>query len=163
MIVGGYKGESIWDARGSPTTYFYHFDHGWRTGPDMMVARADLACTILEAKNRQNYVVATGGVNGGFLDTQHLKSTEVYSLVENRWFWGPDLPLNLAAHSMVALENKVYVIGGLTPGNGLVGITQSKIYEMDDNMDQWRQMKQKLSVARYYATVLVVPDSMVSC
>ena len=163
MIVGGYKGESIWDARGSPTTYFYHFDHGWRTGPDMMVARADLACTILEAKNRQNYVVATGGVNGGFLDTQHLKSTEVYSLVENRWFWGPDLPLNLAAHSMVALENKVYVIGGLTPGNGLVGITQSKIYEMDDNMDQWRQMKQKLSVARYYTTVLVVPDTMVSC
>ena len=73
------------------------------------------------------------------------------------------MPLNLAAHSMVALENKVYVIGGLTPGNGLVGITQSKIYEMDDNMDQWRQMKQKLSVARYYTTVLVVPNTMVSC
>ena len=64
---------------------------------------------------------------------------------------------------MVALGNKVYVIGGVTPGNGLVGITQSKIYEMDEKMDQWRQMEQKLSVARYYTTVLVAPDTMVSC
>ena len=163
MIVGGYQGETIWDARATSTTHFYHFDDGWRPGPDMMVPRADLACTILEAQNGLKFVVATGGGSGGFVDYEDLKSTEVYSLVENRWFWGPDLPLKLAAHSMVALGNKVYVIGGVTPGNALVGITQSKIYEMDEKMDQWRQMEQKLSVARYYTTVLVVPDTMVSC
>ena len=164
MILGGYQGDTIWDAQGISTTYFYHFDHGWRLGPDMMVARGDFGCTILEAQNGLKFVVAAGGANKGLLDPQYLKSTELYSLTENRWFWGPDLPLNLVAHSMVSLENKVYVIGGFTPGgNSWLGITQSKIYEMDENMDQWTQMEQQLSEARSYASVLVVPDSMVSC
>lgn len=88
----------------------------------------------------------------------------MYSLTENRWSWGPDLPLNLVAHSMVALENKVYFIGGFTPGgNSWLGITQSKIYEMDEKLEQWTQMEQQLSEARSYSSVLVVPDSMVSC
>ena len=164
MILGGYQGDTIWDAQGISTTYFYHFDHGWRLGPDMMVARGDFGCTILEAQNGLKFVVAAGGANKGLLDPQYLKSTELYSLTENRWFWGPDLPLNLVAQSMVSLENKVYVIGGFTPGgNSWLGITQSKIYEMDENMDQWTQMEQQLSEARSYASVLVVPDSMVSC
>ena len=158
MMVGGYQGDTIWEAKSTSTTHIYHFENGWRKGPNMNAARADLACSIFTSQSNQ-YVVVTGGVN----DRGYLSSTELFSLVDNQWLSGPNLPLKLAAHSMVSLLTKVYVIGGLTPGSGPLGVSQSKIYAMDQAMDQWMVLEQKLSVARYYFTALTVPDSMVSC
>ena len=63
---------------------------------------------------------------------------------------------------MVTLVEKVYVIGGLLNDN-VPGTPLYKIYELDKEMTKWREMKQHLSVSRYYMTALAIPDTMTSC
>ena len=63
---------------------------------------------------------------------------------------------------MVTLVEKVYVIGGLLNDN-VTGTPLYKIYELDKEMTKCSEMKQHLSVSRYYMTALAVPYSMTSC
>ena len=101
------------------------------------------------------HIIATGGTTGDFSGLLSLKSTEIFSMKSQQWIYGPDLPLTITAHSMVTIMNKAYVIGGMlldtVPATPL-----SKIYEFHE------EMKQHLSISRYYMTTLAIPDDLLS-
>ena len=158
MIVGGYEGNTRDEAVPTKKTYFYDLQtNHWTPGPDLNTARADLACSVLKV-GADTYVIVTGGSIGTFWEPNPLKSTEILSMTSQQWISGPDLPLPLSKHSMVTVLNKVYVIGGMLDWFAL-----SMIYELDQEMTQWREMKQYLSEPRFYMVALAVPDTMASC
>ena len=116
-------------------------------------SRSDLACSVLKVGS-DTLVVVSGGSTGTYWEHNPLKSTEIFSMHSQQWIFGHDLPIQIFRHSMVTVINKVYVIGGFQ---------NSMIYELDKEMTQWREMKQQLSVSRYYMAALPVPDTMTSC
>ena len=60
------------------------------------------------------------------------------------------------------MTNKVYVIGG-GQKQGEFTVNLDRIYELDENMFAWKEMKQRLKYARRWIVALAVPDSMTKC
>ena len=161
MITGGFVTTGLPNWVASSSTFFYHFDtNQWSKGPDLNVARGEFGCSLLSKSNGESYVVVTGGANGG--DWSSLKSTEIFDFQLNQWMIGPNLPTGISAHAMVSMTNKVYVIGG-GQKQGEFTINLDRIYELDEDIFAWKEMKQRLKYARRWIVALAVPDSMTKC
>ena len=144
MIIGGFNGEYL------SSTFIYNFEEDtWTSGPDLMVPRENHACSTYLNSNGHKKIMVTGGFNG-----TSLTSTEVLDLEypHGTWQFGPELPVVLHGHSMVSLENTVYVLGGYSYGSGY----QSKIYKLVNN--QWEELPQSLKQARKSLVAILVPD-----
>ena len=75
-------------------------------------------------------------------------------------FAGPDLPIGLSDHSMVALGLGQAVLGGES-SSGL----QKKIYLItcSEHICMISLLNQELSIPRWYFVAIPIPDSMSGC
>ncbi|MBS4034202.1 MAG: T9SS type A sorting domain-containing protein [Ignavibacterium sp.] len=81
----------------------------WILKNPMPTARNNLACALLDGKI---YVLGGMQVNNSVVNWNGLKSFEVYDLVTETWSTLPDMPRYRWGLSVVAFENKIYVLGG---------------------------------------------------
>ena len=90
-------------------------------------------------------MTATAGalyVTGGYLPSgEAVTSTWIYSPSDDEWRRGANMPVARAAHASVAINGKVYVIGG-------AGDVSTSLWEYDPATDRWRTDLPKMAVAR---------------
>ena len=75
-------------------------------------------------------------------------------------FTGPDLPIGLSGHSMVALGLGQAILGGSSNGE-----FQKKIYHItcSEQICMISLLNQELSIPRYGFVAIPIPDSMSGC
>ena len=138
----------------------------WIEGPRLEIPRRVHACGILNAPNGTRYAVVSGGAS--VLSQQSVEFLDL-DRMELGWFPGPYLPKPLYAHSMVATENSLVVIGGLEKTNGdddEDGVVSKDLFELtckEGGQCQWREMEQKLQIGRSNMVAMMVPDHLTSC
>jgi N-acetylneuraminic acid mutarotase len=90
-------------------------------------------------------MTATAGalyVTGGYMPSgEPVATTWVYTPANNEWRRAADMPAARAAHASVAINDKVYVIGG-------AGDVSTSLWEYDPATDRWRTGLPAMSVAR---------------
>ena len=73
----------------------------------MKMGRANIACAVFQGR-----LVASGGFSGGRYDRQILNSVEAYDDASNSWSGMPNMIAPRQHHDLVAMKNKLFVIGG---------------------------------------------------
>ena len=80
---------------------------------------------------------------------------------------GPNLPIGLAGHATITLEDALIVIGGATDpaGSDPGDIPQPSLYILKcyQRDCSWSKMAQELSTLRYYPVAIVIPDELAKC
>ena len=106
-------------------------------GPILNEARYYHGCTQY-MENGKSYIMVSGGIAYGYTKTvEILDATDL----KKGWNFGPELPLAIWMHQMVAFEDRVYVIGGVDT-YGL----RDTILRYQNGV--WNEMATKLAVAR---------------
>jgi len=83
----------------------------------------------------------------------------IFSLRDLAWKEGPSLPIFVDEPASVQLSNAILAVGGFDrEGNAL-----NTVYKFDPDSFSWSLQDVSLSVPRYYATAVAVPDSFLSC
>ena len=73
---------------------------------------------------------------------------------------GPDLPKPLFWHQMVSVDGAVIAIGGYSNVNGY----SKSLYKLACSQEcHWKEMSQKLTVARSSFVAMTIPDEMTNC
>jgi N-acetylneuraminic acid mutarotase len=93
----------------------------WSTGAPMPTPRHGLAAAALDGK-----IYAIGGntrSSNNFFDT-YLTTVEVYDPRTNRWSPGADMPTGAYGLAAVAVNGKVYAIGGTSFGGRILNTVQ---------------------------------------
>ena len=85
---------------------------------DMNGRRYDAACAVFEGK----IVVSGGHYNQGRIG-QMLRTNEMYDHVADSWTNMPDLINSRYNHQLVAMKNKLFVVGG---SSNIVEVTDSR-------------------------------------
>ena len=138
----------------------------WIEGPRLEIPRRVHACGILNAPNGTRYAVVSGGAS--VLSQQSVEFLDL-DRMDLGWFPGPYLPKPLYAHSMVATENSLVVIGGLEKTNGdddEDGVVSKDLFELtckEGGQCQWREMEQKMQIGRSNMVAMMVPDHLTNC
>ena len=76
----------------------------WIKRANMLYPKANLSLCAM-----RNRIYAFGGVSSGQMP---LDSVEYYDIDENKWVYAGTMPTPFVAGSVVAYEDKFYVIGG---------------------------------------------------
>ena len=144
-------------------TYFYDFlTNAWTNGPDMTYDRVYFGCGIMNTIAKSGVVVVTAG--GFRLGTG--SKTEFLTLDDPnglQWTPGPDLPKPLYLLKMIEFGDTAIAIGGtsydgLHPSNSLY-----KLVCYHGTNCEWKEMSQKLRVARFDFVAMLIPDWMTNC
>ena len=72
-------------------------------------------------------------VIGGATDKNNASDkVEIFNPMANTWRDGPSLPMPTSDHVAVALDNQIYVIGGIWKENGNNNVV-AKVYRLNAN------------------------------
>ena len=76
------------------------------------------------------------------------------------FYAGPKLPEPLWSHTKVQLDNDLIIFGGISNWH-----SQSNIYSFSCSQQNciWTKLSQKLSIPRYNAIAMLIPDSLTNC
>lgn len=121
----------------------------------MPTHRTALTCAVIEKK-----IYVIGGNQrplGGELDYTGLKVIEMYDTVsDTAWVRLQDMPTGRWGATAIAVDGKIYVIGGTT---GLANPVYSSIEVYDPNTDSW-STKASMPTARYQLTTCLLDDKI---
>ena len=100
-------------------------------------------------------------VAGGYI----TKETMIFDIDTNQWRDGPDIPIvasSLTCINMAAVQyqGSFIIAGGIDWGSGIL---YANIFKFDPINYQWEVLPQSLSKARYFHSVLLVPNDFISC
>ena len=156
MMIGG-GNDDVYDTN---ATFMIHQDSDiWIEGPSMEIPRRVFGCGALKvAEAGIHYAVVSGGTT--ILSGQSVEFLDLNDM-DKGWFPGPYLPIPLHAHSMVATENSLVAIGGVTTD----GTTTNDLFELtcSETGCKWKEMEQKLKIGRSNFVAMMVPDSLTNC
>lgn len=82
-------------------------------------------------------IVCVGGLNSLFNYT--VQSVEMYEPNKDKWFPLPDIPQNVSWYSVCALENDIYVSGGIIDNQVI-----SSVWKFDSLQRSWMQVADML-------------------
>jgi len=99
LVVGGRAG---WSSL-LPVSLLWKGD-SWEARKGLIRPRQLHSCILLNS----THVLVTGGVGGGVLD-----STELYSLTQDTWYQGPNLPTPTKGASLVWVGDRLLLLDGL--------------------------------------------------
>ena len=97
-VIGGHVGDSI-----NSCIKFNTNDHKWEEVARLEEARRDASCAVFEGK-----VVTSGGNN----KNGKSNSVEAYDHITNLWSNMPNMVEERSEHKLVAIKDKLYVVGG---------------------------------------------------
>ena len=155
MMIGGGTND-VYDTN---ATFMIHQDSDtWIEGPSLEIPRRAFGCGVLNMSEVGiHYAVVSGGPT--VLSEQSVEFLDLNDM-DKGWFPGPYLPIRLYAHSMVATENSLVVIGGVTDGE-----YSKDLFELtcSETGCKWREMEQKLTIGRSNFVAMMVPDTLTNC
>ena len=157
FVTGGWTdpGNSV------KTNIFNKISGLWTEMDDMRIARREHACGLVTDGTETEIVVAGGlGYNSdGSSYNELLTSVEIFSLSEESWRHGTDLPLSI--HGMVSfqMQRSFLVVGGLSSGVGNLNL----VHEFDRLTYQWVLRNQTLGTARRFFPAIALPNDMDIC
>jgi N-acetylneuraminic acid mutarotase len=90
-------------------------------------------------KSQMQFIIVTG-------DEYRRVSTELYSIPENSWNYGPALPYDIHAHGMAIVEDEIFVIGGFLSGNVTrkmlsLKIPSTRVFNFESRWQRTTQLK----------------------
>jgi N-acetylneuraminic acid mutarotase len=98
-------------------------------------------------------------VSGGYRDLPFGADTAraevwAYDIASDAWSEMPDLPAPRAAHSMVALDGRLYVVGG-------VGPEPATVFAYDPKLERWSALATPLPTLREHLTAVALDGRIV--
>lgn len=95
-------------------------------------------------------------MSGGYRDLPFGEDTArrevwVYDVETDKWSEAADLPAPRAAHAMVALDGRLYVVGG-------VGPEAARVFVYDSKADAWGRLATPLPTLREHLTAAALGD-----
>ena len=90
-------------------------------------------------------VVASGYLTG--------PGSEILSLEDNTWGYGPDLPYDIMDGASVQMEDTFLIVGGYTGSTFL-----NTIWKFNTLTEDWTLHEQNLTIARDATAAFLVPD-----
>lgn len=138
------------------TDSVYHYDfasESWSASANMITGAYGIDAAVIGGL----VYVPGGNVSGvdANLAGPRLDSLQIYSPGADSWSLGTPMPAALAYASSVALDGKLYVIGG----EDAAALYANTLYEYDPSNGNWQQ-KASLSQARAYALAAAVGDKI---
>ena len=99
-----------WTSLVSKATYRYiKLDNRWEKKSDMNVSRSSPGCgRVTNPRTGNEEVVVAGGYSSGGATF----STEIYTVVNDTWREGPDLPQALMTPASLPYEDTFLILGG---------------------------------------------------
>ena len=141
----------------SNQTFIYNTElDEWINGPQLLEGRhCHSSCSLISSEGSIDTIV----IVGGYTESSAISSsTELFSIKENRWSIGPDLPIVVSSASCVALPNhKTYsclLIGGWSK-EGKEYYLSDSIYALDKELKTWALVG-RLKDARYGHTIILI-------
>ena len=98
FIIGGIK---TWNSKSN--LQFNTKQNDWKEVAEMKEARSSAACTVYEG----NVIVAGGWDN----EINKMRSVESYDALSDKWSSMPNMVKGKWGHSLVVVNNKLYVVG----------------------------------------------------
>lgn len=105
--IGGFTGQSPSYSSSRAVEVYDPNTNQWETRASLPTARRYLTAAVLGGR-----IYAIGGYDGGPRLFNPLAITEIYDPTTNTWQSGPALPKALGSLASVAVNNRIYVIGG---------------------------------------------------
>jgi N-acetylneuraminic acid mutarotase len=120
-------------------------DDSWRSLAQMPEPRHHFGMTALDGRIY---------VSGGYRDLPFGADTAraevwAYDLEADRWSEMADLPAPRAAHAMVAVDGKLYVVGG-------VGPEPETVFAYDFTLERWSSLAAPLPTLREHLTAVAL-------
>ncbi|WP_436867042.1 Kelch repeat-containing protein [Bacillus fungorum] len=146
-VIGGASGSTVSNVvqEYDPNT------NKWSNKANMPTARTDLGVAVVD-----NKIYAIGGYRGNaFAYGGATNIVEVYDPTTDSWLTTMSMPVALSGGGTVALNNKIYVVGGLT--GQLQAI--STVQEYDPATHTW-SMKKNMPYALHHVGVTVLNDKI---
>jgi N-acetylneuraminic acid mutarotase len=133
-VVGGFSGNSnIFVKVANEVEVYDPSANRWSSAPPLPDALHHLGMT---ATADALYVT------GGYMPSgEAVATTWVYSTSDDEWRRAANMPSTRAAHASVAIDGKVYVIGG-------AGEVSTALWEYDPAANRWRSDLPRMSVER---------------
>lgn len=126
----------------------------WVSKNAMPTDRAFAACAAI---GTNIYVIGGGrGVNGNY-DFSGLTTLEVYNTTNNTWTRLADMPAKRWGHSAIAINGKIYVVGGVT--FGAVSTVYASVEVYDTLTNTW-STKSSMPTPRYNLTSFLLNGSI---
>ena len=122
FCLGGYDGKNEL----SSVEHLSDLKSQWEFVEPMLTPRMWLA-----AVNFKGIVFAIGGMSKRFNDKSTLKSVEKYNSDKNKWTYVSDMNIERKGHSACVLQNKIYVVGGVS-SRGCV-VKEIECYDSAEN------------------------------
>ena len=142
--------------RHSNQTFIYNTElDEWINGPQLLEGRnCHSSCAL---KSIDGTIVI---VEGYTESSPNSSSTELFSIKENRWSRGPNLPIGVSSASCVALPNHTsyscLLIGGWSKSEeGKEFDLSDSIYALDKDLKTWALVGH-LKEARYGHTITII-------
>jgi hypothetical protein len=141
----------------SQNTYFMsNNDQIWIPGPKLNLGRYVAGCGMIQ-RNSSSYEKSVIVVGGGY-----WSSAEILDDGASQWRNGPSLPLEIGFAQLVQDDlGGVVLVGGQTK-NGTFLDTLFRLADVGDEA-QWKQLPQRLKLARHSHTAMLIPDGYVNC
>ena len=178
VITGGYESGYIWDKTYIMTLgedqnsqiVMTQFDEG----PNMLSARSDHACGLLEEVDGRKFVVVAGGIHcartcsalpGWWWNQGSVECLEVTNGVIGSWQTCPDLPLNVTQSAMVTdpSTGDLMLIGGAYNDIGTSYEPLDTIYRLTSISKSWELVDQTLMQTRTGHVAFSVPEEHLHC
>ena len=157
IMIGGYTGYHSYEYL-SETHIFNTQTNKWTQGPSLKIPRSTHTCAKIKQEDDSNKFAII--VVGGF-SFHHRVSVEILDEGASKWMQGPNLPFSIGGASIVEDKNGgVILIGGY---NILKHHYLDTLFHLPHARGEWKQMPQKLKMARNYAIALLVPDDITNC
>ena len=145
VIGGSYGSTSV-----GSTMDMYDPNTGvWERKNPMNIARGLFACAVI---GNNIYVFGTYTEDAG---SQIGKSVEVYNTANNEWTKLKNMPSDRYGHSAIAVNGKIFVLGGATNDN-----RQTKVDIYDPQTDTWTTTKSSMPTGRYGITSNLVNNKI---
>ena len=114
----------------------YVYTHSWATKTSLPSARSDFTATTVQDK-----IVLTGGCVskqtyqdwGGYGCTAIDATTLIYDPIKDTFTAAPDMPRNRYRHSAVAIDEKLYVMGGTNLDYPEPTLKPVDVFDMKEN------------------------------
>ena len=146
MMTGGRAGNS--EETDEAWIYDSFLDE-WTEIESFAVARENHVAGLVQGTDGSKYVVIAGGFD---MEDGLERSAEVYSLRNQTWTKGPDLPFRLHRPEVVPYEWSFLIVGGYVNGT-----YSDNIVYFDPVTFDWVVLPDKLQQARASHIVMVVP------
>ena len=109
-------------------------------------------CALMQRNSGKKEIVVAGSSLPG-----SERTTEIFSVTDNRWRRGPPLPLAIIYGVSIQLMNSLIILGGKHIGAKNME-TLDTIFVYDYEEDLWRKKDKKMSTPRISFVAIALPE-----